>query len=782
MKITTKEVSKLIKNLIWVFCISLVAFYFIKIPTEIYVFIILGTLIYILIEYSISKNLVFYLNIMAYYVVNIFSFLIVNIFLNRCMKYPIFSNIKIELFKINLEQNKEVLKILLIPLILFLVIVILFNLKNIFKSKVHNKINNRLEDKKELFEERKEDLKRLEKYLNDFNIVGIDGDWGSGKSFLTDHLEGYIKIKIDLLACNEDDIQIVVLNELDKLLKNQRIFSSYSPKLKKILRKERFFENIGDVLVNDDTLYSDVLTGLAKDLDKIDGTILIIYEDLDRVEDTNVIKKILGISEKISSSKVKILHQFSGKNLKLKGINRDYLEKYIPFILNITEIQFNSILKYLLKMNKYKNCKLKIEDFNFFGFDTIDVYIGSKYYFTIRKIEHFLDETISVIEEQDRYMKNKSTVIALIFIKHFCEDIYIKIIPGESLLDTFLLEYNKEKGTVEDWITYCEYNDLDIEKILIKKENKIPIFIFEFFGYKFANENAELELKLKNQNINREKDRIIWNIINSGKMEYTYYEKNTSLFMKEVINKTKEERAKSYEKFMNDYYDDEYSKRVMKFGKEISKEGEIFKSLNIKEIKNEEWIEVIDFYFEYYKVKTITLELIECLSYCDLTSRRNYIYILEKFNNLNIIGNLNYSYIYNKHFLIKYLKQIQMLGFCKTVYDLNYLYGLETYVKKPYELINSVLNPIKKRLNESYDNINIECVRNDIKIIINFIDKNAQLINDPRYYSSKDISKENLNDLDYITKEDKLDIFEIEKGYCQEIFTVEDIKKFIEKM
>ena len=45
MKVTTKEVSKLIKNLIWVFCISLVAFYFIKINFGIYVFTTLGTLI-----------------------------------------------------------------------------------------------------------------------------------------------------------------------------------------------------------------------------------------------------------------------------------------------------------------------------------------------------------------------------------------------------------------------------------------------------------------------------------------------------------------------------------------------------------------------------------------------------------------------------------------------------------------------------------------------------------------------------------------------------------------
>lgn len=98
------------------------------------------------------------------------------------------------------------------------------------------------------------------------------------------------------------------------------------------------------------------MTGLAKDLDKVDGTILIIYEDLDRVEDTNVIKKILGISEKISSNKVKILHQFSCQNLNDKGIDRNYLEKYIPFIVKITDIPFFSVLKYVIYEN---NCYKK---------------------------------------------------------------------------------------------------------------------------------------------------------------------------------------------------------------------------------------------------------------------------------------------------------------------------------------------------------------------------------------------------------------------------------------
>lgn len=197
------------------------------------------------------------------------------------------------------------------------------------------------------------------------------------------------------------------------------------------------------------------MTGLAKDLDKVDGTILIIYEDLDRVEDTNVIKKILGISEKISSNKVKILHQFSCQNLNDKGIDRNYLEKYIPFIVKITDIPFFSVLKYVIYENNcYKNF-LK-DDFNFLKYHFYVPYIKdickNRMEFkiicnnvTIRRMKYFLDEVDKILYEEEEYIKHKKDVILILFIKHFRNETYLKIIPGKSLMDTFLFEYNKEK-------------------------------------------------------------------------------------------------------------------------------------------------------------------------------------------------------------------------------------------------------------------------------------------------------------------------------------------------
>lgn len=108
-----------------------------------------------------------------------------------------------------------------------------------------------------------------------------------------------------MLFCNVDEIQTVILNELDKLLKNQGIFSPFSPKLKKILQQGKLFENISQLFVKNDISYSEAITGLHNNLKSINNPIVIVYEDLDRVENTTVIKQILGISEKIAGDNIK---------------------------------------------------------------------------------------------------------------------------------------------------------------------------------------------------------------------------------------------------------------------------------------------------------------------------------------------------------------------------------------------------------------------------------------------------------------------------------------------
>ena len=102
----------------------------------------------------------------------------------------------------------------------------------ILSQKENDKSKINLKTHEELFTERKYDLKRLIDYLNNFSIIGINGEWGSGKSFLTDHLEDFTLVKIDLLSCNIDEIQSVIINEIDKLLKNEGIFSPILSKIK----------------------------------------------------------------------------------------------------------------------------------------------------------------------------------------------------------------------------------------------------------------------------------------------------------------------------------------------------------------------------------------------------------------------------------------------------------------------------------------------------------------------------------------------------------------------
>ena len=731
MKIIIKEASKLIKNLIWVFCISLVAFYFIKIPIEIYKIILLLIWIYMILEYKPIKNLELYINLSVYSIVNIISFYISNLIGGKEVKSFKINDLKIEVLESNIIQYNEISKIIIV---LFIFVISFFVCKFI-KQKIYDKKNNKIKEKKELFEERKEDLKRLEKYLKDFNIVGIDGDWGSGKSFLTDHLEGYIKIKIDLLACNEDDIQIVVLNELDKLLKNQRIFSSYSPKLKKILKKERFFENIGDVLVSDDTLYSDVLTGLSKDLDKVDGTILIIYEDLDRVEDTNVIKKILGISEKISSRKVKVLHQFSCQNLNYKGIDRNYLEKYIPFIVKITDIPFFSVLEYVIDDNKeYKN--FSKDDFKFLKYHFYDPYIKgvckNRMEFkivcnnvTIRRMKYFLDEVDKILSEEEEYIKNKKDVILILFIKHFRNETYLKIIPGKSLMDTFLFEYNDEERKLKDWEKYCKEKEIDMSDIINNAKNEESRFILGLFGYNFnITEKSgyeaimlESERNLEYKNLNEKKDQIIWSVISNGEEKYSESEKIVNNFIVNVIDSKKGTREDRFKKFLND------TPPLIGVPMIIY----LFKNINKVGIDDNKLIDVIDCCFEEFEIEEIDIDIIAALNYCNLDSRKNYIHILDKFNRLKIKGNLNSEEVY-KLFLVKYLSQLSSLGFCDTYQEISYLENIiGDKILIVDDIRDNVFSTILKKLKPLYD-CKIDSLRKEIVILVDFINKNIELI------------------------------------------------------
>lgn len=135
MKIIIKEASKLIKNLIWVFCISLVAFYFIKIPIEIYKIILLLIWIYMILEYKLIKNLELYINLSVYSIVNIISFYISNLIGGKEVKSFKINDLKIEVLESNIIQYNEISKIIII---LFIFVISFFVCKFI-KQKIYDK-------------------------------------------------------------------------------------------------------------------------------------------------------------------------------------------------------------------------------------------------------------------------------------------------------------------------------------------------------------------------------------------------------------------------------------------------------------------------------------------------------------------------------------------------------------------------------------------------------------------------------------------------------------------
>lgn len=635
----------------------------------------------------------------------------------------------------------------------------------LFKS-VYYTSNINLENTEDLFVERKYDLERLLNYLNNFSIIGINGEWGSGKSFLIDHLKNFILIKIDLLSCNIDEIQTVILNEIDKLLKNQGIFSPFSPKLKKIIQQGKLFENISQLFVKNDISYSDAITGLRNNLRSINKPVVIVYEDLDRVENSTVIKQILGISEKIAGNNIKILYQFSETSLLEKGIDRAYLEKYIPFILNLTDIPFRSTLSYVLEEKSNKDFLLKEEDFTFLyspiylphfkNFDNLNRPLTSMRFeltnVTIRKTQLFLTELNQVITEKEIYKKNKRVVILFFLLKHFYYEAYKKIYPGESILDSFTFLYQDKKDTILNWAIYCQNEGINIFDLMTTEENQLSAFIISIFEYNCDIETIGNDLEdfinesknnIKNKNLNEEKNRIIWSLIANGKSEYTDCEKFINTFYNEVIDTPKTEWINNFNKLYNNLYNGKYKdteKRdnysIFRLG--ISRMVSLFQANYIIGRTGSQWINLIDFYFLYNKnLDTITPELIECLCYCELSDRNSYLYIINKFNNLKITKNLNSHKSY-KRFLLEYLSMFSTLGFCDThdIWDLR---------DKSKEYIDTktiekfVFSPLKKKLKKLLSNVKLKIVQKDIEIIIKFLDKNIELINTNDNFEKPDI-------------------------------------------
>lgn len=391
-------------------------------------------------------------------------------------------------------------------------IYLLFILNIIFKFTSLRRENQ--EEKEEMYLERKDDADYIIDFIqNDKNKIfftlGIDSEYGAGKTFLVEKTleklnpNKYEIIKIRCLLLEREEVYSYIIEEIKKILARNLIFISNLKKFHKSILKifdNRFLGGISNLFLYNSI--TDDIDNLKDTIKKLNKNIVIIFDDIDRTNDVEKIEKILSFISDFSSKNIKSIVLFSSDNLKKldERFNRDYLEKYIPLIREITKISFIKLLndEIYFQKDELNKIDLKEEDFKF-------LYIIEKLYYSVyfnnsekeekefkfindlnyllnisdvtiknkkitpRLIKNFIEETIELFKNKSLSKKlEKRILIAYVFLKNFFyEEFHEKLNNKDSFYDLFTIEIEFQDKII------LNLDEIDLIKNLINKKNNI---------------------------------------------------------------------------------------------------------------------------------------------------------------------------------------------------------------------------------------------------------------------------------------------------------------------
>lgn len=440
-----------------------------------------------------------------------------------------------------------------------------------------------------LFSKRQDDLQRLKENIDTFNIVGIDASWGMGKTFLLDYFKRereicnqYYVVEINVLTCKLDQLIPVLFHDLDQVLKEDGILSLQSESVKMLCDSQKGIRSIINLIFGSTEGSAQALLAFKKQLESMHKRIVIIYEDLDRVDDVKIIKQILSISLLLSSSCIKILYQYDSEKMRHSlDIGMDYLEKYIPYHMKLTALDFEEIVIMTLKELKIDKHLLSLSDLNFPSMRDINAVIQEEDFmwhespmrlmlstakYTPRNIKLWIDDIKMYLSSDSFYKKsdNKKLLIRMLYLKHLHPEYYAKISFSNHNLNLMRLE--KEDG--------MEYNDLsevtqlmyDEDKkkdFILDERNKERIGVLDFLCYQlYLSEYKETDpeikkhrIKIKFEEHNLRLNRIYNHIVMAGGHHQTNRETILSKIKHDVLSKEDiDEQYKAWEDIVGKSY------------------------------------------------------------------------------------------------------------------------------------------------------------------------------------------------------------------------------------
>ena len=346
--------------------------------------------------------------------------------------------------------------------------------------------------------------------------LGIDSEYGTGKTFIVEKAieeldyKKFEIIKIRCMLLEKEEIYSYILKKIRKILSKNSIFTVSFEKLSNTFLKtidNKFFGGISELLSQN--IVIDEIDYFKEVIEKLDKTIILVFDDIDRVNDTEKIERILSFISDFSIKNIKILVLFNSQNLKNinEKYNRNYLEKYIPVTRKITNIPFIELLKKEITSNN-----LNEEDFKFLDIiEKEDIYIYPKEYqkmrdvfqfnydfeilvkgeikigsleFSPRMIKNFIEEVSNFLKLNFEWKIEKRLLIAYVFLKNlYYDEFYEKIEnTSKSFVEIFPIKLNFENKDIN-----LTLEDLDLLENIIKNRKAILSGKSKLYGSCYIN-------------------------------------------------------------------------------------------------------------------------------------------------------------------------------------------------------------------------------------------------------------------------------------------------------
>ena len=284
--------------------------------------------------------------------------------------------IQIIIYKSKKYDNIQDFMIILYCCILITILFSDFILRCIEKYENNDNVNKIESD---LINSRKQDLDNLKNILDStLDSIIIDDKWGNGKTFfIKKFIEKYntdyefIYIKAPYFQTREE-FRKVFLTELNKIFTKSGIFNTSISNLTKYFGIEIQGITLNQIEKN----YNETIEEIVKKMCKLNKRIVIVLDDLDRIEKGEDIQEILSFIGEINTElKEKIglitLSSYNKLNEKVQSHTEDkegenYLDKYFDKKFYLQKVNIEELIEYFCEdenLSKIiKQCKKAIEE------------------------------------------------------------------------------------------------------------------------------------------------------------------------------------------------------------------------------------------------------------------------------------------------------------------------------------------------------------------------------------------------------------------------------------